>query len=304
MDDEIREARMNTSTGFENSNALQSRMIGGLAIAAMCLLASHPAQAQSGPLVVGADVGASPHVMAATDGSYEGINVDLATIVAKKLGRSDLKIIDQEWSGIFAGLDAKRYEFMIAPTTLTYERSTKMLFMEGYLNTDFQFLRRADAPEIKTLDAMKGKIIALNNGSASDGWATKNADQYGFKIERYGKTADAIQAVLTKRSDVFMSSNSNVGWAALKNSKVTPDLMIPSGLVFSWPFRIDDAETRNRVEGIIECLKLDGTVASIVEKWLGAGAAPPGSASRTVYVGYGHPGREGYDLTPHKLACD
>ncbi len=41
--------------------------------------------------------------MAATDGSYEGINVDIAKIVAKKLGRSGLKIIDQEWSGIFAG---------------------------------------------------------------------------------------------------------------------------------------------------------------------------------------------------------
>lgn len=294
---------MKAITNFEISNALKGRLIGGLAIAVLYIFSSLPVQAQSGPLVVGADVGASPHVMAATDGSYEGINVDIAKIVAKKLGRSGLKIIDQEWSGIFAGLDAKRYEFMIAPTTLTYERSTKMLFMEGYLNTDFQFLHRKDAPDIKTLEGMKGKIIALNNGSASDGWATKHADQYGYKIERYGKTADAIQAVLTKRADAFMSSNSNVGWAAVKNKKVKPGLMIPSGLVFSWPFRKDDVETRKKVEAIIECLKLDGTVAKIVEKWLGKGAAPPGSASRTVYVGYGHPGREGYDTTPHKLEC-
>lgn len=295
---------MKTSTCIQKSRFPRVLATGGLAIAAMCFFASVPAQAQSGTLVVGADVGASPHVMATTDGSFEGINVDLATIVAKKLGRSGLKIIDQEWSGIFAGLNAKRYEFMIAPTTLTYERSKVMLFMEGYLNTDFQFLIRKDAPDIKSLDDMKGKVIALNNGSASDGWAKKNADQYGYKITRYGKTADAIQAVLTKRADAFMSSNSNVGWAAVKNKDVKPSLMIPSGLVFSWPFRLDDTETRAKVESIIECLKLDGTVAKIVEKWLGEGAAPPGSASRTVYVGYGQPGREGYDLTPHKLACD
>ena len=295
---------MKSLIGYKESKALKSSVIGGLAIAALYFFASLPAQAQSGPLVVGADVGASPHVMAAVDGSYEGINVDLAKIVAEKLGRSGLKIIDQEWSGIFAGLDAKRYEFMIAPTTLTYERSTKMTFMEGYLNTDFQFLLRKDAADIKMLEDLKGKTIALNNGSASDGWATKRADQYGYKIARYGKTADAIQAVLTERAYVFMSSNSNVGWAAVKNTKVKPGLMIPSGLVFSWPFRKDDVETRNKVERIIECLKLDGTVATIVEKWLGEGAAPPGSASRTVYVGYGHPGREGYDITPHKIQCD
>ena len=95
---------MKTSTCIQKSLLPRVLATGGLAIAAMCFFASVPAQAQSGTLVVGADVGASPHVMAATDGSFEGINVDLAKIVAKKLGRSGLKIIDQEWSGIFAGL--------------------------------------------------------------------------------------------------------------------------------------------------------------------------------------------------------
>ena len=75
----------------------------------------------------------------------------------------------------------------------------------------------------------------------------RNLDRSGLKVSPLcigtmmfggptnGKTADAIQAVLTKRADAFMSSNSNVGWAAVKNKDVKPSLMIPSGLVKMGP---------------------------------------------------------------------
>jgi ABC-type amino acid transport substrate-binding protein len=78
-------------------------------------------------LIAGADAGANPYVIANPDGTITGFNVDLATEVAKRLGRPGIKIIDQQFSGIFAGLEAKKYEFIIAPVTLTQQHSEAML---------------------------------------------------------------------------------------------------------------------------------------------------------------------------------
>ena len=43
-----------------------------------------------------------------------------------------------------------------------------MLFTEGYLNTDFQFLIKKGAPKIEKLEDLKGKIVSVNKGSAYD----------------------------------------------------------------------------------------------------------------------------------------
>ena len=47
---------------------------------------------------------------------------------------------------------------------------------------------------------------------------------------------------------------------------------------------------------------IDGTMAALSEKWFGVTPAP-GSAAVTVYTGYGQPGFEGYEATPHVPNC-
>ena len=68
------------------------------------------------------------------------------------------------------------------------------------------------------------------------------------------------------------------------------------------PMRKGDTEMRKLIENAIECMKLDGTMAKMHEKWFGI-APPPGAAAITVYPGYGVPGTEGYDPTEHTPSC-
>ncbi len=255
------------------------------------------------PLVVAADVGFAPHVMARPDGTVEGFNVDLAAEIARRLGRPGYRIVDQEWSGIFAGLNARRFEFIVAPTTMTEERSRAVLFMEGYLDTDFTFVIATETPHITALEALRGKTVTVNNGSAYDLWATENQDRYGFEVQRYGKNADAVQAVVTGRSFANLASHTVAGWVAMQTPLVKTSYTIQSGRTFSAAFRHEDVELRNRVEGIVECMKTDGTMAALHERWFGA---PPveGAAAVTVKAGYGEPGMAGYDPTPHPLRCE
>ena len=66
--------------------------------------------------------------------------------------------------------------------------------------------------------------------------------------------------------------------------------------------KLTDPQERETVENALECMKMDGTLAKLHEKWFGY-APKPGSAAATVFPGYGVPGMAGYDPTEHKPTC-
>ena len=274
--------------------------LSGAALALGLAMAATPGRAAE-PITVAADVGFVPHVMAKPDGGFEGYNVDLIEEIARRMGRP-YKIIDQQWSGIFAGLNAKKYDFIISPTTVTEERAKSPLFVEGYIETDYLFMLKNASPDITKLEDLKGKALSVNNGNLYDKWASEREGQYGWTIQRYGKNADAVQAVLVDRAYANLVGNTAALHIAKSNPLLKTSFAVKTGQVFSIPFRKDDVATRNQVEGILECMKLDGTVAKLNEKWFGMESAKD-SVSRTVQAGFGQPGFEGYDPTPHTPKC-
>jgi polar amino acid transport system substrate-binding protein len=258
-------------------------------ILVVALAASAAAQA---PLTVGLDGTFAPHAMPKLGGGVEGFNVDMAHEVGKRLGRP-VNVVAQEFSGLIPGLQAKRFDFLVAPMTVTAERAKTLLFTEGYLNTDYQFLLKKETPDLAKLEDLKGKTLAVNRGSIYDTWARQNAEKYGFQVENYNTTPDAVQAVLSGRAFANLAGNTVVAWVAQRTPGLKPSYAIKTGLVWAIPFRRDDVATRNQVEDVVECMKLDGVFAALHEKWFGA-KPEAGSAAVTVFPGYGTPGFEGY----------
>ncbi len=250
---------------------------------------------------VGLDGTFAPHAMPKLAGGVEGFNVDLANEIGRRLGVK-MDITAAQWSGLLPGMQAGTYDFIVAPTTLTEARSKSMLFTEGYLNTDFQFVTKKGAPAVKSLEGFKGKTIAVNKGSAYDRWARGLADKIGWKVESYGTNTDAVQAVVSGRAFANVAGNTVSAWAVKKNGQIQLSYLHSTGKVFSMPFRKDSVALRNKVENVIECMKLDGTFAKMSEKWFGV-TPVKGSAAVTVYPGYGHPGFAGHDATPHEPKC-
>jgi len=250
---------------------------------------------------VGLDGTFAPHAMPKMDGGVEGFNVDLANEIGKRLD-AKMDITAAQWSGLLPGMQAGTYDFIVAPTTLTEERSKSMLFTEGYLNTDYQFVVKKGAPAVTGLEDLKGKVIAVNKGSAYDKWARNLEGEIGWIVESYGTNTDAVQAVTSGRAFANVAGNTVSAWAVKKNPQIELSLLHSTGRVFSMPFRKDSTELRNKVEAAIECMKLDGTIAAMSERWFGVTPAP-GSAAVTVQAGYGEPGFEGHDPTPHSADC-
>jgi polar amino acid transport system substrate-binding protein len=255
------------------------------------------------PLVAGVDGTFAPHAMPRLGGGVEGFNVDLINEAGRRMGRK-VEIFAGEFSGLIPAMQSGKIDFVGAPTTVTPERAKQLLFTEGYLNTYYAFVVAAGKPELRSLDDLKGKTIASNKGSAYDKWLQDNAAKLGLKAESYGTNADAMQAVISGRADAGLTGNTVGAYAVLRSNKqlkLVP-LKVDQGLVWGAAFRKDDVATRNAVENAFECMKLDGTIAKLHEKWFGH-KPEAGSAAVTVYPGYGVPGMDGHDPKPHQPNC-
>jgi polar amino acid transport system substrate-binding protein len=266
------------------------------------LLCATPAFAEeAAPLKTAVDGTFAPHAMPKLGGGYEGFNIDLANEIAKRLKRKTT-VDAMQFSGIVPALQAGTLDYIAAPTTVTKERADNMLFTEGYLNTDFQFLVKKGGPKVEKLEDLKGKTVSVNKGSAYDSWARDLEGKIGWKVESFGTQSDAVQAVLAGRADANVAGNTVIAWAVKNNPQLELSYLYSTGLVWAAAFRKDSDALRKQVENAIECMKLDGTIAKMHEKWFGIKPAA-GSAAVTVFPGYGVPNMAGYDPTEHKPAC-
>jgi polar amino acid transport system substrate-binding protein len=266
------------------------------------LFAGVPAEAQQGPLRTAVDGTFAPHAFPDMRGGVQGFNVDLAREIGRKLKR-EVTVDAAQFSGLLPALQAGTYDFIIAPVTVTKERAENLLFPEGYLNTDFQFLVKRDAPDIKSLEELKGKVVSVNRGSAYDTWARGLEEKIGWKVESFGTQTDAVQAVIAGRAHANVAGNTVVAWAAKQNPQVKLSYLHSTGLVWSAAVRKDNAEMRAQLENAIECLKQEGAIAKLHETWFGIAPAA-GSAAVTIFPGTGVPNMTGYDPAPRTPKCD
>src|SRR3546814_20846045 len=108
--------------------------------------------------------------------------------------------------------------------------------------------------------------------------------------------------MIAGRAHATVAGNTVAAWAVKKNPRIRLSYLHSTGLVWAAPVRKDDQAMRKLIEDAIECMKLDGTIAALHEKWFGTKPAA-GSAAVTVFPGYGVPGMPGYDPTEHQPSC-
>lgn len=143
----------------------------------------------------------------------------------------------------------------------------------------------------------------MNKGNLFDKWLTARQDQFGWTINRFDKNSDAIQAVASGQADAAMVYSAVAGYVAKQSPVLTTSkFMVDEGQVYGYAFRKDDVATRDKVDMALQCLKKDGTLATIYRKWTGLEPLPTGAMLK-VSTGTGEPGFAGHDATPRPIAC-
>jgi ABC-type amino acid transport substrate-binding protein len=247
------------------------------------------------------DTSLPPFSMSDLGGGLKGLSVDLAEAISKQIGEK-ITLDGVQWNAAIPGLSSGKYDLLMPPVNVTPERAAMMLFSEPYLENDFLFLTKKDAPEITDPSQFKGKVIATNKASSFEAWAKSKAEQYGFTVEVYGTGADAIQAVQSGRAFATLSSLQTASWLAKNNPMLKASYRVRTGAVAAIAFRKDSPELQLKVSNALKCLKQNGVLPALYEKWTGI---KPEATSPTVvvYQGIGVKGFEGYQPNSPKPVC-
>ena len=235
-------------------------------------------------------------------GGIEGFQIDLFTEVARRMKR-EITIDSVSFSTLIPGMLSGRYDFIAAPTTVTKERAEQMLFTAGYLWTAYQFGIKKGSKPIKDWADLKGKVVSVNKGTPYETLSKKMGEQHGFTVQAYDTQPDATQAVLSGRAYATLGGNTTIVYAASKNPQFVADLELTDTRAhWGAPFPKQNVALRNEMQDVINCMKKDGTIAKMSEKWFGKKPGPD-ALERVITPGYGVPGMPGYDPTPHNLKC-
>lgn len=218
-------------------------------------------------LVMATEATFPPYEYAADDGSYEGIDIEIANKVAEKMGRT-LDVQNVDFDSIIAGVQAGKYDMGMAGMTVTDERKQSVNFSDPYAKA-VQVIIVPNGSKIKSADDLSAKTkIGVQEGTTGQIYAE---DDYGADaVTSYKKTNEAISDLSAGRLDCVILDNE----PAKSYVKSTDGLKILDSEYVEEEYAIciskDNEDLLKDVNGALKELKDDGTIDGIIEKYIPA----------------------------------
>ena len=202
-----------------------------------------------------------------------GIDAEIAGAIAEKLGL-ELQIDDMEFDSIVESVKGGKADIGLAGMTVTPERQEVINFTVSYA-TGVQVVIVTEDSAITSVDDLFAEgamhAIGVQRNTTGDLYTTWDLEDAGMAtIDRYSKGADAVQALLTGKVDCVVIDNepakafveANEGLKILDTEYVLEE--------YAAAMNKDNTELYEAVNAALEALIADGTVASIIEKYIPA----------------------------------
>lgn len=185
----------------------------------------------------------------------------------KRLG-VEPEFIETQWDGLFAGMDAERFDTIFNEVSITDERKVKYDFSEPYIVSKGVLIVREDNQNITAFADLKGKKAGQSLTSNLSDIAREN----GAEIVAVDGFNQAIDLLTSGRIDATV--NDGLSYLDLKKQK--PDAKIKQvdetaeGSKSAAVFLKGNEELVNAVSDALAEMKSDGTYLKISEKYFGA----------------------------------
>ena len=201
-----------------------------------------------------------------------GIDAEIGAAIAEKLGM-EFKIEDMEFDAIIPAVTSGKASMGMAGMTVTEERMQSVDFSDSYAK-GVQVVIVAEGSAITSVDDLFAEgashVIGVQTGTTGDLYSTWDLEDAGLAtVSRFNKGADAVLALTQGKVDCVVIDNepakefvaANEGLVILDTEYAVEDYAI----CFA-----KDSELTAQVNGALQELIADGTVQSIIDKYISA----------------------------------
>ncbi|MEF2573282.1 MAG: basic amino acid ABC transporter substrate-binding protein [Agathobaculum butyriciproducens] len=220
--------------------------------------------ADGGTLRMGTNATFPPYEFVGDDGNVQGIDADIAAAIADKLGMK-LEITDMEFDSLIPALQSDTIDVALAGMTVTPDRQENVDFSDSYAK-GVQVIIVKDGSDIASPDDLEGKSIGVQTGTTGDIYCT---DDYGQEnVKQFNNGPLAVAALVNGQIDCVVIDQepaknyvaANSGLKILDTAYADEDYAIA--------IKKGNTELLDKVNGALKELQDDGTVQSIVDKYI------------------------------------
>ena len=225
---------------------------------------------EDGKLVMSTNAAFPPYEMTTDNGGFEGIDVEIAGEIAKKL---DLELVvdDMDFDSALLAVQQGKSDIVMAGVSVTDERKLVMEFSDSYA-TGIQVVIVKEGSDV-TMDNLGEKMIGCQRGTTGYIYASDTPDNGGYgedHVTAFDNGASAVQALVNGQVDCVIIDSApaaeyvkaNTGLTLLEGNWVEEEYAIGMNK--------NNAALKDAVNKALEELTADGTVQKIIDKYITA----------------------------------
>ncbi|MFF3491839.1 transporter substrate-binding domain-containing protein [Streptomyces sp. NPDC002795] len=204
------------------------------------------------------------------DGSYSGIDIDMAKELAKSLD-AKTRWVDTTWANLSSDLAAGKCDVAVGGVSITLPRARQVYFSEPTREDGkTPIVRCADKDKYQTLKDIDqaGTTVVVNPGGTNEQFARANIKQATIKLHPDNRTI--FDEIVAGRADVMMTDASET----LYQSKLHPELCsVHPDKPFSFAEKAyatprGDRDFHEYVDQFVHLTTRDGTYKNYESEWL------------------------------------
>ncbi|MFD1327078.1 ABC transporter substrate-binding protein [Mycoplana ramosa] len=249
---------------------MQKKLV-ALAFAATTLLA---ASASAETLKIGTEGAYPPFNYQDSAGKLGGFDVDIGLALCAKM-KVECEVVAQDWDGIIPGLQAKKYDMIIASMFITDERKKQVSFTDPYYLAAMTHAapKGANITDF-TNEGMKGKTIGAQSGTTQANYVTAmypDADiklyptQDEVNLDMANGRLDVQVGDMIPLLDWVTKNEDGKACCELIGEPITDKKFVGDGVGIA--VRQEDNALRERLNQALKDIRADGTYQKINDKY-------------------------------------
>ena len=223
---------------------------------------------QAGKIVIGTALTAPFESRNQQSGELEGFDVEIAKIIAAKIG-VPIEWKEMAFADLIPTLQDGKVDMVIAGMYITDQRKELVDLSTGYVDTGLAVVSQANAEDVSTKEQLAGKIVCVKTGSTGARFAQGLVDQgIALTIQEYADTVASLEDLSAGNCDVALNDkiNSIQYIKSHGDLKVADEVLEPAQMGAA--VQKGDQEMLDFINATIEEIKADQTLEKLYNQWI------------------------------------